>query len=77
MPRPITAIIHHDALQHNLDIARKNMPHSKVFAVVKASAYGHGIERVYQAAFTLDPGQFLCHQQIPADCAEKTFPYWH
>ena len=59
MPRPITAIIHHEALQHNLDIARKNMPHSKVFAVVKASAYGHGIERVYQAFQAADGFAFI------------------
>lgn len=54
MPRPITAVIHTDALQHNLNVARKFMPKSKVFAVVKANAYGHGIERVYDAFKSAD-----------------------
>ena len=49
MPRPITAVIHQDALLHNLNIARQSMPNSQVFAVVKANAYGHGIERVFHA----------------------------
>ncbi len=49
MPRPITAVIHRQALQNNLAVVRKAMPNSKVFAVVKANAYGHGIERVYEA----------------------------
>ncbi|WP_139852476.1 alanine racemase [Acinetobacter pullicarnis] len=49
MPRPIQAIIHHDALRHNLAVVRKIVPDSQVFAVVKANAYGHGIERVFPA----------------------------
>lgn len=49
MSRPITAVIHQAALRHNLAIARGMMPDSQVFAVVKANAYGHGIERVYDA----------------------------
>ena len=59
MPRPITAIIHQDALQHNLEIAHKHMPNSKVFAVVKANAYGHGIERVYHAFHAADGFAFI------------------
>ena len=43
MPRPITAVIHRQALQNNLAVVRKLMPNSKVFAVVKANAYGHGM----------------------------------
>ncbi len=54
MPRPITAVIHHGALQHNLNIAREMAPDSQVFAVVKANAYGHGIERVYSSFKTAD-----------------------
>lgn len=54
MPRPITAVIHHDALQNNLSIAREMAPDSQVFAVVKANAYGHGIERVYSSFKTAD-----------------------
>ena len=49
MSRPITAVIHQAALRNNLAVARGMMPDSQVFAVVKANAYGHGIERVYDA----------------------------
>jgi len=47
MPRPILATIHTAALQHNLARARRAAPEARVWAVVKANAYGHGIERVY------------------------------
>ena len=44
MPRPIEACIHADALSQNLARARAAAPDSRVWAVVKANAYGHGIE---------------------------------
>jgi alanine racemase len=47
MPRPIEALIHTDALAHNLARARASAGDAKVWAVVKANAYGHGIERAY------------------------------
>ena len=47
MPRPIEALIHTGALAHNLARARRAVPDSKIWAVVKANAYGHGIERAY------------------------------
>ena len=49
MPRPILATIHTDALRHNLDRARRAAQDARVWAVVKANAYGHGIERVFEA----------------------------
>jgi alanine racemase len=49
MPRPIQALIHADALSHNLARARAAAPDARAFAVVKANAYGHGIARVYEA----------------------------
>ncbi|OON63460.1 alanine racemase [Massilia sp. KIM] len=45
MPRPLSATIHLDAMQHNLGRARSCAPMSKLWAVVKANAYGHGLER--------------------------------
>ena len=48
MPRPIQALIHTDALAHNLQRARQDAAGARVWAVVKANAYGHGIERVYE-----------------------------
>ena len=47
MPRPIEALIHTDALAHNLARARAAAPDARVWAVVKANAYGHGIEHAY------------------------------
>ena len=47
MPRPVEALIHTDALAHNLTRARAAAPEAKVWAIVKANAYGHGIERAY------------------------------
>lgn len=35
-----------DALQHNLNVVRRFAPDSKVMAVIKANAYGHGLLRV-------------------------------
>ena len=47
MPRPVEALIHTEALAHNLRRARTAAPGAKVWAVVKANAYGHGIECAY------------------------------
>ena len=47
MPRPVEALIHTDALAHNLRRARAAAPDAKVWAVVKANAYGHGIEHAF------------------------------
>jgi alanine racemase len=54
MPRPISATIHPAALQHNLNRNRAAAPEAKVWAVVKANAYGHGIERAYPALRSAD-----------------------
>lgn len=48
MPRPIHAIIHADALAHNLQRCRTAAGEARVWAVVKANAYGHGIARAYE-----------------------------
>ena len=47
MPRPIEALIHTAALVHNIRRARAAAGDARVWAVVKANAYGHGIERVF------------------------------
>jgi alanine racemase len=54
MPRPIVARIHPDAVRHNLDLVQHRTPDSRVWAVVKANAYGHGIERIYPALANAD-----------------------
>ncbi|WP_096666272.1 alanine racemase [Polaromonas sp. AET17H-212] len=54
MPRPILATVHAAALSHNLARARAAAPDARVWAVVKANAYGHGIERVFDALRSVD-----------------------
>lgn len=54
MPRPIQATIHLQALRHNLARVRSAVPDARVWAVVKANAYGHGIERVFDALRAAD-----------------------
>ena len=47
MPRPLQALIHTEALAHNLARARTAARDARVWAVIKANAYGHGIARAY------------------------------
>ncbi len=54
MPRPIHATVHPEALSHNLRRARLAAPDARLWAVVKANAYGHGIERVFDALRAAD-----------------------
>ncbi len=49
MPRPLQATLHSEALRHNLDRVRLAQPDARVWAVVKANAYGHGIENVFES----------------------------
>ena len=49
MPRPIRATISASALSHNLMVAKAHAKGAKVWAVIKANAYGHGIERAARA----------------------------
>jgi len=48
------AVIDRSALRHNLSVVRATAPRSKVMAVVKANAYGHGIVPVAQALIGAD-----------------------
>ncbi len=54
MPRPLTATINLAALTHNLGVARAHAPHAKIFAVIKANAYGHGLLRAAGALRAAD-----------------------
>ena len=47
MPRPILATVHPEALRHNLARMRRAGADARVWGIVKANAYGHGIERVF------------------------------
>ncbi len=54
MTRPLQARIHLSALKNNLDVVRRHAPKSKVMAVIKANAYGHGLLRVARALESAD-----------------------
>ena len=54
MPRPISATLSMSALDNNLQVVRRHAPHSKVWSVVKANAYGHGIARIWQSLQSTD-----------------------
>ena len=54
MPRPILATIHTAALAHNLARMRAAAPDARVWAIVKANAYGHGIERTFDGLRSAD-----------------------
>ncbi|MEO1766015.1 alanine racemase [Thiobacter aerophilum] len=52
--RPLTALVHRDALAHNLRRVREAAPTARVLAVVKANAYGHGLITVARALVEAD-----------------------
>ncbi|MES2129520.1 MAG: alanine racemase [Pseudomonadota bacterium] len=54
MPRPLTATIHLDAMRHNLAKVRACAPQARVWGVVKANAYGHGLERAMRGLAAAD-----------------------
>ncbi len=54
--RPIRATIDASALRHNADVVRRYAPHSRMLAVVKANAYGHGITRTARALVQAQAG---------------------
>lgn len=49
MSRPIKITINLDALSHNLSVIKEKVKGSKVWSVVKANAYGHGLSQVWPA----------------------------
>jgi alanine racemase len=54
MARPIYAQVNLSALRDNLARVRECAPEAQVLAVVKANAYGHGLERVLPALESAD-----------------------
>jgi alanine racemase len=70
MSRPLVARIHPSAMQHNLGVARKCAPDAKVWAVVKANAYGHGLARGMHAFAEAD-GLALIEIEAAVQLREK------
>lgn len=56
MPRPIHARIDLDALRHNHAVARRHAGSAKLWSVIKANAYGHGLLPAAQALSQLADG---------------------
>ncbi|MFM2052014.1 MAG: alanine racemase [Pseudomonadota bacterium] len=54
MPRPIEALVHPDALARNLAVARQRAGDARLWAVIKADAYGHGIGRIHPGLLGAD-----------------------
>jgi len=52
--RPILASIRTSAFRHNLNRVRELAPESKIWAVIKAKAYGHGLEGALQGLESTD-----------------------
>lgn len=49
MTRPITAVIDPSALRHNHGVARRHAGGARIWSVLKANAYGHGLLRAARA----------------------------
>lgn len=58
--RPIHATIYLSALRHNLNLAKSTAPNSKIMAVVKADAYGHGLLNAAEGLKQADGFAVLC-----------------
>ncbi len=54
MSRPILAYIDQAALKHNLSITRRHAPNTRIMAVIKANAYGHGLIHTAHALKSAD-----------------------
>ncbi len=74
MPRPIRATISSGALAHNLTVAKACARGAKLWAVLKANAYGHGLERAARALQAADGLAVLDFQEAArlrlAGCAQ-------
>lgn len=54
MSRPLHALIDLSALEHNFGVVRKKAQNSRIMAVIKANAYGHGLLSVASALKGVD-----------------------
>jgi len=63
MTRPVRARINLQALQHNFNRVRQFAPNSKIMAIIKANAYGHGLVRVAQVLPDADAFGVACLEE--------------
>lgn len=68
-----------DALRHNLNVVRRVMPDQRLMAIVKAEAYGHGLEGVVKALDNEDCAFFgvatVAEASRVRDAGVKTCPF--
>ena len=55
----VTAFINKQALIDNIKVIKAKVPNSKIIAVVKANAYGHGLIPVATALYNSGCNSFL------------------
>lgn len=72
MSRPILATVFPQAVASNLELARSRVPGARVYAIVKANAYGHGIARIASALAAADGVGIL---ELDAACALRDSGY--
>jgi len=63
MSRPAKIIIDLNALKHNFNQVKKLAPYSKILAMVKSNAYGHGLERIAGALSEADALGVACMEE--------------
>jgi len=72
MSRAAIASINLNALQHNLSVVKETARNSKILAVIKANAYGHGLLQVAEALDLADA--FAVAHFEEASSLRKAFP---
>lgn len=63
MTRPSRVVIDKTALKHNYQRVKELAPHSKVMAIIKADAYGHGLVRVAETLTDVDAFGVACLEE--------------
>jgi alanine racemase len=63
MTRAARAVIHQNAIKHNLNRVRLSAPDSRVVAVIKANGYGHGMLRMALALQDADAFGVHCLEE--------------
>ena len=65
MPRSLTATVSTAALAHNLSVVRLRAPLAKAWGVVKADAYGHGLDVAMRGLAEAGTGIVVISSELP------------